>query len=169
MGETRQTDGQRRIVRAGDVLFGADDLVTRWVSKRIPGFRCNGLQRALGIIEGEDLVAGVVYDNYNGIHCEASIAADRIGRWASRRTLHTIFAYPFIQLDCQAISVVVPSSNIASLNLATKLGFEPEAIVRFAAHDGSSLVILKMLRETCKWVLTDGKEGWFRSASARSV
>lgn len=156
MGADSQDDGNGRIVRVGDVLFGADDLVTRWVAKRIPGFRPAASQRALGVIAGDSLVAGVVFDNFNGIHVEASIAADETGRWASRRTLFALFDYPFRQLNCLAISVVVPSSNVISLNLATKLGFEPEAIVRFAAHDGSSLIILKLLRENCKWVSGNG-------------
>lgn len=156
MGETREHAGHARLTRVGDVLFGADDIVARWVAKRVPGFRTAPTQRALGVIAGDGLAAGIVFDNYNGIHVEASIAADETGRWATRRTLHALFHYPFVQLDCIAISVVVPSSNVASLNLATKLGFEPEAYVKFAAHDGSSLVILKQLRENCRWVLRDG-------------
>ena len=138
------------------MLFGADDLVARWVARRVPGFRVSATQRALGVISGDHLAAGVVFDNFNGVHIEAAIAADDIGRWASRKTLHTLFAYPFVQLGCLAITVGVPSSNLASLNLATKLGFRPEAYIRFAAHDGSSLVVLKMLRDDCRWVMRDG-------------
>jgi len=43
-------------------------------------------------------------------------------------------------------------TNLASLNLATKLGFEIEAMVKFAAHDGSPLVVLKLFRDACRWI-----------------
>lgn len=158
MGQNRKGHGNRGIVRVGSVLFGADRLVSQWVAQRIPGFIPSHTQRGLAVVDGRSFAAGVVFDHYNGVHVEAAIAADNHGRWASRETLHTLFAYPFLQLSCRAITVAVPSSNVASLGLSTGLGFEPEAIVRFAAHDGSSLVILKMLRENCRWVLSDGQK-----------
>lgn len=141
----------------GNVLFGFDQEVAAWVAERIPGFTPSADARALGVV-GKDtnLIAGVVYERWNGVHVEASIAAESPG-WASRGTLFRLFNYPFNQLNCEAISVLVPSSNHQSLNLATKLGFEPEAMVKFAAHDGSSLVVLKMFKDNCMWIGDHGK------------
>jgi len=137
-----------------------DDLVTRWVAKRIPQFHISPGARAIGITKGNDLVAGVVYERWNGVHVEASIAAVPATGWASRSAMFALFYYPFITLDCQAISVLVPSSNLASLNLATKMGFQGEAIVRFAAQDGSDLIVLKQFREQCRWLrYGQGKQG----------
>jgi RimJ/RimL family protein N-acetyltransferase len=158
MAENRGDEDNRGVTLVGHVLFGADAAVTDWVAQRIPGFRPAPGMTALGVVAGDDLVAGVVFDNFNGIHIEAAIAADTNGRWAGRETLRTLFAYPFIQLGCMAISVSVPSTNLESLNLATKLGFRPEAFIRFAAHDGSSLVVLKMLKSDCGWIVDHGKE-----------
>jgi len=135
----------------GNVLLGFDHDICQWITKRIPGFTASIGAKALGVVSGQDIIAGVVYERFNGVHVEISIAAESRA-WASRSTLFTLFHYPFVQLGCKAISVIVPSSNLASLNLATKLGFEMEAIVKYAAHDGSSLIILKMLRENCKWI-----------------
>jgi RimJ/RimL family protein N-acetyltransferase len=163
MGEDREPDGGRdltppppRIVDG--VLYGADVPVARWVERRVAGYTLHGGERALGVLRGEKLVAGVIYDRFNGIHIEATIAAEAGSAWARRAVLRHLFGYPFHQLGCLAISVVVPSTNRASLNLATKLGFTPEAIVRFAAHDGSSLVVLKMFRDNCKWIGDHGQE-----------
>jgi len=140
----------------GNVVFGFDREVAQWVAQRIIGFSPSPDAKALGVVSNGELVAGVVYERWNGVHVEASIAAN--GQvWATRSTLFRIFHYPFNQLGCEAISVLVPSSNIPSLNLATKLGFEPEAIVRFAAHDGSSMVVLKMFKDKCKWIGDHGK------------
>lgn len=140
----------------GDVLFGFDEEVAQWVAKRIPLFTPSADAVALGVVAKGELVAGVVFERWNGVHVEASIAADN-AIWASRNTLFRLFNYPFNQLGCEAISVLVPSSNLQSLNLATKLGFEPEAIVRYAAHDGSSMVVLKMFKDNCRWIGNHGK------------
>jgi len=135
----------------GNVLFGFDQDVIDWVTPRIQGFSASDGAKALGVVSGKDIIAGVVYERYNGVHVEASIAVDRAS-WANKGTLFSLFHYPFVQMDCKAISVLIPSSNLKSLNLATKLGFEPEAIVKYAAADGSSLIVLKMFKKNCKWI-----------------
>lgn len=152
MGEDREPAGLNPVVRVGNVLFGADARVTAWVAERVPGMQISMGARGLGVMRGEEIIAGVVYERWNGVHVEASIAADLSGAWATRSTLFSLFYYPFVTLGCEAISVVVPSTNPESLNLATKLGFEPEAFIRFAAHDGSTLVVMKQFREKCRWI-----------------
>ncbi|MCV6826002.1 MULTISPECIES: GNAT family N-acetyltransferase [Halocynthiibacter] len=161
MGGNTEPDRSRGLVieRVGSVMFGADRIVGEWVAERIPTFVHTPESKALGVIKGDKLVAGVVYERFNGVHMEVSIAADTGSPWADRETLRTLFHYPFIQLGCAVISVIVPASNLQSLNLATKLGFHPEAYIKFAAHDGSALVVLKMFRETCKWIDYDGQKG----------
>lgn len=169
MGRDGQFEGLGAVTLVDDVLYGADRQVAGWVSDRIPGFEASDCARAIGVLKRGAMAAGVVYERWNGVHIEAAIAADHALPWANRTTLRAIFAYPFITLGCEAISVSVPSSNLASMNLATKLGFAPEAIIRFAAHDQSSLVVLKMFRETCKWIGDDGQKGRQRTGGTGSV
>lgn len=152
MAEDREHEGGRGVVIHDRVLFGADDLVSRWVAARIPQFQPTEHRVALGVIVGEDLAAGVVYDGFNQVHCEVAIAAEASTPWASRAALRHLFGYPFVQLGLRAMSVRVAATNLESLNLATKLGFTPEAFIRFAAPDGSDLVILKMHADTCRWI-----------------
>ncbi len=157
MGPDRPAEGRDALTIVDGVLYGADDLVKQWVAQHIVDFYVNPLSTALGVVEGDELIAGVVYERHNGIHLEVSIAADSTRPWASRAVLRRLFAYPFVQLECVAISCLVPMSNLASLNLATKLGFSPEAYVKFAAPDGSPMVVLKMLREQCRWIEGHGQ------------
>lgn len=164
MGGDRRDEGAGRVIIRDNVLFGCDDLVARWVRRRITGFMPEPNARALGVVRRGDVVAGVVYERFNGVHIEASIAADSAG-WASRKALAHLFGYPFRQLGCEAISVIVPASNLVSLNLATKLGFAPEAFVKFAAPDGTHLIVLKMFRDSCDWIRGDDGQGQFEGAS----
>lgn len=152
MGQVREPAGRRDLTIHDGVLYGADAAVAKWVAARIPGYSLNPASTALGVVRGGALAAGVIYERFNGVHLEATIAAESGTGWASRRVLHRLFAYPFIQMGCEAISVCVAATNLPSLNLATKMGFAPEALVTFAAHDGSTLIILKAHRETCRWI-----------------
>lgn len=148
------------VIRQGRVLFGADDLVIRWAGRAIPGFMASPGAKALGVLnkDGTDLVAGVIYERFNGVHMEVAITARAGTRWASRHTLLHLFGYPFNQMNCLCISALVPMSNLQSLNLATKLGFEPEAYVKYAAPDGSPMVVLKLFKENCKWITHENRE-----------
>ena len=150
------------------VIFGADRQFADWAGERIDGYTPSQSVRALGVLVDGSVGAAVTYENYNGVHMECCIAGEPGVVWATRRVLYQLFRYPFIQLGCVAITVSVPASNLPSLNLATKLGFEPECVVKHAAHDGGHLVVLKMYRERCKWI-TDGKEKLQPAARARSA
>lgn len=134
------------------VIYGADAQVIRWIAERIDGYVGAPDARALGVVRGETLAAAVTYENFNGVHVEACIAAEPGSAWASRRVLAHLFGYPFHQLGCRAISVSMGMDNLPSINLATKLGFKPEAIVKYAAPSGADLLVLKMFREDCRWI-----------------
>ncbi len=157
MGPDREHEGGDRVTLVGRVLFGADDLVIRWAGRAIPGFIPSPGAKALGVVHQGNLVAGVIYERFNGVHMEVAITTRTKSPWASRQVLRHLFGYPFNQMGCVAISALVPMSNLASLNLATKLGFEPEAYVKFAAPDGSPMVVLKMFRENCRWIDQHGQ------------
>lgn len=157
MGPDREREGGDRVTLVGRVLFGADDLVIRWASRAIPGFTPSPGAKALGVVHKGELIAGVIYERFNGVHMEVAITAKHGSPWASRQALKHLFGYPFVQMGCVAISALVPMSNLTSLNLATKLGFEPEAYVKYAAPDGSPMVVLKMFRENCRWIDQHGQ------------
>lgn len=152
MGGNHWPDSRNRVVKRGAVVYGADAEVQEWVAKRIPEYVLTPGARSLAVIKGDRVVAAVVYERCNGHNVEASIAAIPGSGWADRNTLFQLFAYPFAQLGVQAVTVLVSMANIESLNLATKLGFAPVAIVPFAAQAGAPLVILQMTIEQCRWL-----------------
>lgn len=152
MGSTGVDRGGRRLILDGALVYGADQEIIQWVSGLVPGFQINPQSTAIGVIKRGELVAGLVYERCNGVNVEMSIGAKQRSGWADKAVLRGIFGYPFFQLGCRTITIVVAASNSASLSLVTRLGFEGEAIVRFAAHDGGDLVVLKMYREKCRWI-----------------
>lgn len=152
MGKNPEPSRDGRLTRIGAVVYGADLEVGTWVARQIPGYLLLPGARALGVIKGNKLVAGVIFERCNGFHVEASIAAVPGSGWADRSTLFHLFHYPFVTLGCEAVTLTIGGTNLPSLNLATKLGFTPIAQVPFAAHDGSPLIVLQMYRDQCGWI-----------------
>lgn len=140
----------------GRVIYGHDAEVMDFVAARIPHFMRAEGSRALGVAHNKKLVAGVVYEHWNGVNINVSIAVDD-KRWATKETLYQLFHYPFIALNCECITILVPHTNLKSLNLATKLGFQTEALVKFAAPDASHLIVLKLFKDNCRWINSNGK------------
>lgn len=105
---------------------------------------------AIGLEEDGKLIAGVLYDYYNGASMNAHIAGEGTN-WLNRKYLHFIFWYPFEQLKVKRLTVLVPESNKESNRFVRHLGFDLEATLRDAAPDGD-VFLYRMFRHQCKWL-----------------
>lgn len=152
MGTDHLNERRAGLKRLGDVIYGADRELSAWAAKRIPGYFATHGATALGVVRDEELAAAVIYERFNGVHCEVTIVVAQRATWANRRTLFALFDYPYRQLGCLALSATIPASNLQSLNLCAKLGFEAVALVKFAAHDGGALVVMQQERKNCRWL-----------------
>jgi RimJ/RimL family protein N-acetyltransferase len=106
----------------------------------------------IGIKQDGKIIAGVIYDDFNGSNIWAHIAANPGKRWVNKALLYTCFAYPFIQLQCNRITGWVESSNFQSRRFCEHLGFVTEATLKSAARDGGDVIIYVMRRENCKHI-----------------
>lgn len=79
------------------------------------------------------------------------VAAEPGVNWISRRFLHLVFSYPFVQLKCKKVLGVVGSGNTAAQRLDEHLGFELEATLTDAHPDGA-LLVYSMRKEDCRWL-----------------
>lgn len=133
------------------IVYGRDAEIAEWVRIRAPhadsGFEkyvCIGVER-----DGE-LICGVVYNDYRVHSIHASIASTD-PRWACRRTLYTIFAYPFVQLKVGRITTYCGASMTSVRRFNERLGFTQEGLLRRGFGD-DDCVIFGMLREECRWL-----------------
>lgn len=124
------------------------DVIGPWVADRV-GFRwTQGRSQAIGRIKDGKVVAGVLYEDYNGVNVVCHIACEKTG--INRRFLLIIFDYPFQQLKCKRITVVIAQSNTASRRLVEHMGFEVEANLHHAHPDGD-LIVYRMMADDCRW------------------
>ena len=134
------------------ILLNEDVLVSNWVGERI-GIYDFGPCTTIGVVEGDRLIAGVVYSQYQPLvpSIEASCAADS-RRWATRPVLDAIFRYPFETVEVERIQLSIGRKNKHTRRFCEKLGFTYEGMGRKAGPGGQDLAVYSMLRHECRWI-----------------
>jgi RimJ/RimL family protein N-acetyltransferase len=133
------------------IIVGWDIAVGEWVRQRVYHVHTWGSFRAIGVIRGSELIAGVVYNNFRWPTIEASIASTDAS-WCSRRNLAAIFAYPFRQLECTRLGATAEATNQPVRAFLIRLGFREEGLVKSALPDRADAVIFGMMPEECRWL-----------------
>lgn len=124
-----------------------DDRVADWVARHIEGCeRGFGPSRALGVAHKGDLVAGLVFHNWEPEHAliEISAAATHRG-WMTRQVVNTAMEYVFDGLNCQAVVARIGEWNKPARRIWQALGSAEYTIPRLRGRDKAG----------CLYVLTD--------------
>jgi RimJ/RimL family protein N-acetyltransferase len=127
------------------------DRVARWVASMIghPLMPWAG-HVALGLEKGNDLVAGVVLENYNGVSAEVHLAG--VGKhWMNRSMLFTFFRYAFEHLRLQRLSALVDVTNQTAIRLNEHFGFRIEHIIKGGSPAGD-VALMGLRREDCRYL-----------------
>jgi RimJ/RimL family protein N-acetyltransferase len=141
-----------------ELIGDRPDDVGAWVSARQPRPvpYVAGSSQAIGFARCSNLIAGVLYYQYNGPNIWMAVAADPKSRWLTKRGVQAIFDYPFRQLGCRRITVCVDEDNHASRNFVEGLGLEQEALLTGACSAGDQ-IIYRMFRDKCRWLSLESK------------
>ncbi len=116
-------------------------MLGEWLEARL-GYPLSGPYSSMGVVDGNDLIAAVVYHNFSrhrGI-IELSAAATS-PRWLSRRVLEAMFGYPFRQLGCQLAVLRVSERNERMLRIALRFGFKGYLVPRLRGRDEGEVVL----------------------------
>lgn len=142
------------------LIFKDHQRVGLWIAERTHGeWREGG--KCIGLEKDGNLVAGVLYDYWNGSSIYAHIAVDGP---INRDFLREIFRYPFVQLQCNVILGLVPSSNEKARQFDEHLGFKLLVDIP-GGHPDGSLRIYFMRKEDCRF-LGDTRNVKAKSAAA---
>jgi len=131
------------------LVFGED--VCRWTARRTGGEYYAGSGQGVGLEKDGELIAGVLFDNFNGRSVQMHVAAVPGRRWMTREYLRFCFSYPFDQMGVNKIIGLVDSTNVDAMRFDLHLGFEQEAVIEGAGRFGD-LHILTMTREQCRFL-----------------
>lgn len=98
------------------------------------------------ITHREKILAVAIYSSFNGINCEVSVAADSKW-WLRENILEVLFKYPFEQLQCKRITLLIRETNKSVVNLVKKIGFEQEGRLKMFYPDGDNCLVFGRLSE----------------------
>ena len=125
--------------------------VWAFVKERVPIAMVAGM-KGLGLERDGELVAGVVYEGFNGKNVWMHVAAEPGAKWMTREYLRYCFHYPFVEMGVQRVSGYVEASNALARRFDEHLGFQPEAILEGAASDGGDVILYVMWKKDCRYV-----------------
>lgn len=111
-----------------------------------------GGMKGLGLERDGELVAGVLYEGFNGKNVWMHVAAEPGSQWMTRPFLRYCFEYPFNEMKVDRVSGYVNASNEAARRLDEHLGFKQEARLTGAAPDGGDVLIYVMWRQDCRFL-----------------
>lgn len=124
------------------------DHIGPWVCERTGGTYEPITSTAIGWEKDGELVAGTLFDMFNGRSICMHVALDKP---ITRTFLKTCFDYVFNQLGVQKAIGLVDSTNDSALRFDSHLGFVEEARIKDAGKSGD-LVLLTMNRAQCRWI-----------------
>lgn len=134
------------------IISRPKELIAAFVNVR-QGFPANaswGNYTALGLMRDGHLIAGAIYNCFEGANANIHIAAD--GHfWLTPDFLRAGFVYPFLQLGKRRITAFMPAGNKRAIRLAEKLGFSYEGTLRHY-YPQDDAVNYGMLREECRFL-----------------
>lgn len=135
--------------RRGHPVITSDKLrVGPWVAKKVFGKFHPEDSEAIGLERRGELVAGVIYENWNGKSIVCHIAVEGL---MTPTYLAAIFHYPYVHCGVEKIICPVAESNDECIRFVRKLGFREEARL-LDAHPDGSLLLFTMKREECRFI-----------------
>ena len=134
-----------------DVLvFDQKEAIGEWVAQQV-GQTCEwGSFYALGIVRDGQIIAGVVFNNFNGSNATCHIAAPVFTRMLPEMVRHSCkYAFEFCGL--RRLTGMVPSNEPKILAFDKHLGFEEEFVMKDGAP-GADMHVLVMWPDKCRWL-----------------
>lgn len=133
------------------LVFGQDELVARWMSEK-SGVMFSPPYVAIGATQDQaTLCAGVLFNNWNGVNLDISLAADVLSRGAIRG----VFEYVFNQAGALRLTAITKRSNKTMREMLPRFGFRSEGVsARYfgsrRADDGFRFVLFR--EDARKWM-----------------
>jgi orotate phosphoribosyltransferase len=128
-----------------DYLYGYDEIVAKFVANKIPQVRERGFGgacKAIGVIDDERIIAGIVYHNYDptaGV-IQISVAAEPGSRWCTPGTLARLYQYPFHQLGCQMVIQLVAAVDERAQRQMAAMNHSLQIIPRLMGRDQDAVL-----------------------------
>lgn len=136
----------------GELVTGkeATPILCEWMAQRMGATKISA-PMAMGVLRGEEIIVAVAYDDFRWPNVCMHIASKPGALWASPGFLYHIFAYPFLQLNCNRVTATIAKKNKRCRDLVSRLGFRHEGTLKRALKD-DDITIYGLLKRDCRWL-----------------
>lgn len=131
--------------------FVVNDLRTAKFVCEKNGLREDGINHSIGVERDGEIIAGIVYCEFNGTNVCLHVASKKNVVWVSRALLKMVFGFAFDGLKVKRITGFVPETNERARNFDERCGFKLDARLEHIFPDGA-LCVYRMFREDCRWL-----------------
>ena len=133
-----------------EIVFDQKHRIGAWVAHQVGQNADWGSFYAMGVVRGDEIIAGVVINNMNGANATCHIAIAYPTKMIIPLFEH-VCEYAFNQCKLKRITGMVPSNEPKILAFDKHLGFEEEFVMKDGAP-GADMHILVMRPDTCRWL-----------------
>lgn len=118
-----------------------NEALQAFVAARVGAPRGFGPAASLGMVEGDRLIAAVVFNNWSPEDgtIEMSAAADS-KRWLTRPMLNAMFGFCFDECQCQLVALRVSEHNTTMIDIARRFGFSETRIARLRGRNEAEII-----------------------------
>ena len=133
-----------------ELVYDQKERIGAWVAQQVGQGADWGSFYALGVVSGDAVIAGVVFNNFNGANATCHIAIARHTRLIPAM-VRAACDYAFNYAGLKRLTGMVPSNEPQILAFDKHLGFEEEFVMKDGAP-GADMHVLVMWPDTCRWL-----------------
>ena len=122
--------------------------VGAWVTAQTEGAFDPNRSVAIGLERDGELVAGTVYENWNGRSVVCHIAWQRV----TPAYMAAVYDYAYNVAGVDKIIGPISSNHTRALALVSKMGFSEEARIKGAAYDSGDIVLMTQTPDKCRYL-----------------
>ena len=136
--------------------------IGHWVAAKLESAFWEERHIAIGLVRDGQIVAGVIYENYNGVSIMAHMVVE--GR-LTRSFISAIFDYAYRIAGVSVVICPVARSNVRSARLVEHMGFTAAATLTDCHPDGD-LTLYTLRKNDCRFL--EGKFSGQKNSSTAS-
>lgn len=133
-----------------ELVFNQKERIGEWVAMQVNQGASWGDFYALGIIQNDEVIAGVVFNNFNGANATCHIAIAKQTKLIPKM-IEAACDYAFRFSGLKRLTGMVPTNEPRTIAFDKHLGFEEEFVMRDGAP-GADMQVLVMRSDTCRWL-----------------
>lgn len=130
-----------------ELLIGYSKQISEWVKSKISTVYDFGPCEAIGVIQKDKIIAGVVYHEYRPTCQSIQISMAAVSpMWARKTIIAQLLKYPFEQIGVYRVYTATPISNTMALKVNEHIGFVREAVCNSMYGMGRHGVLMRFLK-----------------------